>query len=412
MSKYLSELQSAIKSNKSQDIIKSCETKLANYIDDVFNLKEFYQLPLNNLLNVIKESDFSSIDDQLHIIKTIIQNTVDYYPDSAALLLHSFDLENCFLTLEDCIGIIKCFKTCKICQRLCDLYQEYQQLPEKDFSGEIAKKDKILNQYKIQLGLQPPPEKTPFPILTIVPDKFSKSTIIAAKNGDLKSLQYHLEVLHKKKELLLKHSNPKTPDPRIKLIHHACRYGNFPIVKYLVEQQKVNINSPLFNGVTPLHIACAKGYFSIVQVLVENGANLEATEKRYNETPLFAAYYNMHMHVVDYLISKGANINHKNLNGYKANQQELIHNTPIFLPYWHDNEFIIYYWIDEWESLYHKGEWSPKYMQASISRTSKQWFANGFCTYGNYASKIKTDNHPTLRAFVKGDTLEVTYDFE
>ena len=364
MYKFISELQSAIKLNKSHDIIKKYESKLANCIEEVFQLKEFFQLPLNNILNVIKESDFSNIDDQVPIIQTIIQNTVEFYPNSAALLLHSFDLDESSISFQDCMGLIQCFSTCKLCKILGNLFQEYQQIPERDFSCEIAQKDKLIKEYRIQLGLQPPPEKTPFPILTIVPDKFCKSQFEAAKSGNLKSLQYFLEVLHTNKEMTMfkyKHgteSNPRKlrkfgPNYRIQIIHIACLHGNFPIVKYLVEQQKVYVNTPLFNGVTPLHIACAYGYFSIVQFLVEYGANIEATEKRYNETPLFAAYHNLHMHVVDYLISKGANINHKNKNGYKADQQKEIIKTILKIQeYWNLRSYIMKYWEDDSESFY------------------------------------------------------------
>ena len=125
-------------------------------------------------------------------------------------------------------------------------------------------------------------------------------------------------------------------------IHIACKNGHLPVVQYLIEQQKFDINIKGFQEKTPLHYACEKDHLPIVEYLISKGANINAKDRggdyvihyacrkgllpivqylieqqnvdidiknKYEETPLQYACEKGHLPIIEYLISKGANIN-------------------------------------------------------------------------------------------------------
>ena len=51
-------------------------------------------------------------------------------------------------------------------------------------------------------------------------------------------------------------------------IHIACEKGHLPIVKYLIEKQKVHIDIKRYVEYTPLHYACQFGHLRIVEYLI------------------------------------------------------------------------------------------------------------------------------------------------
>ena len=66
---------------------------------------------------------------------------------------------------------------------------------------------------------------------------------------------------------------------------HWAAYGNqVPILQYLIEKQKCDVDKETESGNTPLHVASLTGSVEAVQYLLEHGANKEAKNKK-GETP-------------------------------------------------------------------------------------------------------------------------------
>lgn len=90
--------------------------------------------------------------------------------------------------------------------------------------------------------------------------------------------------------------------------------NNFPIVRKLVDQKKVNVNK---SGWSPLHYAASKGSLDIVQFLINNGAEVNARSPN-ETTPLMMASRYGHIQVVRLLLTSGADLAIKNQQGLTA----------------------------------------------------------------------------------------------
>lgn len=82
---------------------------------------------------------------------------------------------------------------------------------------------------------------------------------------------------------------------------------NVEIVKLLLNNKNININTTDSYGVTPLIRASGLGNLEIVKLLVEKGALINSKDKK-GGTAIEDAYFLNHFHIVDYLLSKGATL--------------------------------------------------------------------------------------------------------
>jgi hypothetical protein len=57
--------------------------------------------------------------------------------------------------------------------------------------------------------------------------------------------------------------------------HHACMYNRVEIVRYLLDELKVDVNQPGEQGFTPLHIATKFGYPRLAEELLARGARVD-----------------------------------------------------------------------------------------------------------------------------------------
>ena len=85
-------------------------------------------------------------------------------------------------------------------------------------------------------------------------------------------------------------------------------------VKYLVELQKVDVNTKGNNDMTPLHWACSIGSFPLVQYLISQGAEVNAQDVELN-TPIHIATEKGFLQIVEYLASNGADLTLRNQKG-------------------------------------------------------------------------------------------------
>jgi hypothetical protein len=96
------------------------------------------------------------------------------------------------------------------------------------------------------------------------------------------------------------------------LLHLAAKYtDSLPIIKLLISKLKLSPRSLCTTKkTTPFHCACKRGYLPIVRYLVENcKVNVQST-KRGKMSPLLIAAKHGRTDVVIYLISKGADLMH------------------------------------------------------------------------------------------------------
>jgi len=96
----------------------------------------------------------------------------------------------------------------------------------------------------------------------------------------------------------------------------AIEINDLEKIKYLIEEQGVDINTRFRNGNTPLHWACLESYnLETIKYLVEHGAGIN-TRNNNGETPLhWACKFSNNLETVKYLVEHGANINIRNITG-------------------------------------------------------------------------------------------------
>lgn len=97
-------------------------------------------------------------------------------------------------------------------------------------------------------------------------------------------------------------------------LHYAARYGNLELVKYLVENDRIDVSSKNANDNTPLHFAARHGHIQVVKYLVQqkNASPIALTKMK--STPLHYAALGGHFDVAEFLIDFTKQSNNNNLN--------------------------------------------------------------------------------------------------
>ncbi|XP_070543126.1 protein fem-1 homolog C-like [Ptychodera flava] len=141
----------------------------------------------------------------------------------------------------------------------------------------------------------------------------------AARDGKLSRLKVFLDQRPKEevKSLVSAVTSGTTP------LLMACRHGHHDVVKYFIEECKVDfeqVGSVTFDGETidgapPLWCAAAAGHLNIVQSLILHGAQVNHTTYT-SSTPLRAACFDGHFEIVRYLVDHDANIELANRHGH------------------------------------------------------------------------------------------------
>lgn len=85
-------------------------------------------------------------------------------------------------------------------------------------------------------------------------------------------------------------------------IFYAVKRSDLELIKYLVEEIKVDLNHREYQNRTALYLAAFEGYLDIVDYLIKKGANPEMCSKL-DRTPLSKACYLGNIKVVQYLLS-------------------------------------------------------------------------------------------------------------
>ena len=151
-----------------------------------------------------------------------------------------------------------------------------------------------------------------FKPITQKPIDFEPYISKACSEGKLSSVQWLIEKenVNKNQAYIFK----GTVDQIYAPIHFAVSYGHYSIVKYLIEQQNVDIEIKASDGKTSLHFATKYGKNSVFEYLVYSGADINATDYYYY-TPLHYAALNGNTDLVKKLISLGADKYARNISG-------------------------------------------------------------------------------------------------
>ena len=97
-------------------------------------------------------------------------------------------------------------------------------------------------------------------------------------------------------------------------LFNACASGNLKLVKYLIEEKKLDINNQYhLKKETILFPACRSGNLELVKYLVEHGAKIYALNY-INENVLFSIYKKNKLDLFKYLVSKGCNVACQNIH--------------------------------------------------------------------------------------------------
>lgn len=104
--------------------------------------------------------------------------------------------------------------------------------------------------------------------------------------------------------------NPNNPGGKIENVSlaEAVANGQIKVIKFLVEESKVDLDKPGDDGTTALCAASLWGSDKIVGYLLDKGADIDARNTATNWSPLHAATFQEHGKVVRLLLEKGANV--------------------------------------------------------------------------------------------------------
>ncbi len=95
----------------------------------------------------------------------------------------------------------------------------------------------------------------------------------------------------------------KSPKKKNVLLFYFSIKGNTKIVRYLVEQHGVNVNTKGNFGDTIWFSACSQGNLELVKYLIENGAKIDAADTD-GKTVLIDACENGNLKLVKYLVEE------------------------------------------------------------------------------------------------------------
>jgi ankyrin repeat protein len=84
---------------------------------------------------------------------------------------------------------------------------------------------------------------------------------------------------------------------------NACEHGHLEVVNYLINEAKLNVNVCDSNHEFPIFSACQSGNFNLIKFLVNNGANLNV-KNDLDESVLVYACWECDLEVIKYFVEE------------------------------------------------------------------------------------------------------------
>ena len=243
-------------------------------INVIMNSKEFFELPLEDILLIASKIEFLAVEDMPKAVSTFIKNTIKYHPaeKETIMLLEAIKIKNWSFSFDDLIETLACFTNSDLLSLLARNYICEQGGIEVDVDFELQEREKTIEELQTQVKK------------------------LSSKNKRKKNSPHTIE-----KEITL-----------------AIKRGSLDKVKYFIEKKNFDPFFVDMNEQTLLHLACYSSSLPIVEYLVEQcGLYIDATDKSFN-TPLFVAIENAQEDIAKYLIQNGADPNAQNIKGNNA----------------------------------------------------------------------------------------------
>jgi ankyrin repeat protein len=108
-------------------------------------------------------------------------------------------------------------------------------------------------------------------------------------------------------------------------LHFSVSHGELEMVKYLIDNRKVNVNARNTFGGTPLMLAALFGRFDIFDFLIEHGATFDLQDYKEGKTALMFSVEKGLPHFCHLLIACRADLNLKDKRGMTAFHYALVH---------------------------------------------------------------------------------------
>ena len=308
--KYLKELEDYYCNNDfdpcledDPDRISNLEQKLAENYKNLIQDDDFYQIPADNFYSIIDKIEFIDEDNFVSEIKTIIQKADQYLSSISGLLFNNIHCPDVSFQTKDIIDIFSAFSTCDICNKIKDHLENEIHLALRDYRDEFKKKDEeiqdlqkeIVNKETQIQDLRKSLEIL-FSPLTEKPIDFESNLFRAVRSDKLSSVRYLIE--NEKIDLETINSYSETP------FIAACFSGKLSIITYLAFLKNADIHAQNQLGWEGIHVACREGHLEIVKYLIENiGINCNTPDSD-GSLPIHHACEKGHLDIVKYLIEE------------------------------------------------------------------------------------------------------------
>ena len=310
-------LEKEINTKNRKESIQTLEEFLIDNFEQLPETPSFFQLPLQVILEVISQKDLSEIEENVSLILNIITNTIKSHNEEKGtiLLLEALQTRNCNFSIEECISILSCFKDCDILNKFNNLYQEKLSLPNIDYDFELQKKDELILKLNTENEIltrkkRAKEEQKRKELEKKKQEQYEEELFVACANGNLERIKNYIEKEGGNKEMRNNYQFREYNENYYNdtFLNIAARKGHINIMKYLIEEQKVDKEIRGFRKMTPFHGACEYGKLKAAQYLYSLGVDIEAVDDN-GWTPLHVAVLSGSLPVVKYLVSLGVNLN-------------------------------------------------------------------------------------------------------
>ena len=145
----IKKLINSINERHDTETIDGYINELCNNITDAVNEPILYTLPFDQITNIMRKVDFGNkekIKDPFALLQTIIHKTSEVYNNEAVLLLNYIKIGNLYFTIDNIISVLSRFTNSELLTKLGEVYSEEKNSVEPDYSYEIEKLKRELQQ--------------------------------------------------------------------------------------------------------------------------------------------------------------------------------------------------------------------------------------------------------------------------
>ena len=133
------------------DQVSMIENLVVENISELSKDDSLYQIPVQNILSLVRKSDFAQYEDGADIISRIVVGTIKAHTDNpdTILLLNELKEERLpQLTLQECVDILQSFTNLDLCVQLGEQFS----LPDIDYEYLLEQKSKEAEHLQSQIS--------------------------------------------------------------------------------------------------------------------------------------------------------------------------------------------------------------------------------------------------------------------